>query len=433
MSRLPRTVALFAPFLAALSLACQGPPAASPDRVSRASDRAATASSGAAAGGAAAGGAASGGTAASGAVGPGEAAERAKSEGATVGGAPIVAATLPGRIFVERRNATKLLNFDFVLENRSAEPWTIAAVEVSVFDAKGALVQRKFINGNGFNPGVRALPDRRVEPGGSIAVFNPFYAFDAEVDTAELRYEFTFEAAKGERETALSVRVRPEEYAGRAALGLPMRGRLIVHDGHDFYAHHRRVDVTHPVAKQFGIRHNFSRYSYDFCTVDEAGALFRGKGERNEDWFSFGAAVVSPAAGTVVAAVDAVDDNVHGAPPRFRPESLHEDPMALFGNYVIVDHGGGEHSLFAHLQRGSVQIARGARVARGAPIAKVGASGDAGNPHLHYELRAGAGHEAEGLPSYFTGFTRLLGSTRAFVRRGQVDSGDLLLAGPEGR
>jgi hypothetical protein len=37
------------------------------------------------------------------------------------------------------------------------------------------------------------------------------------------------------------------------------------------------------------------------------------------------------------------------------------------------------------------------------------------------------------LPSYFTGFLRLLGSTRAFVRRGQVDSRDLLLDGPAGR
>ncbi|HEU4535297.1 MAG TPA: M23 family metallopeptidase, partial [Polyangiaceae bacterium] len=335
-------------------------------------------------------------------------------------------------IFVERRNATKLLNFDFVLESRSSEAWTIAAIEVSVYDARGALVLRKFINGNGFNPGVRTLPDRRVEPGGSIAVFNPFYVFDAEVEPAELRYEFTLEAAEGGREAKLEARVRPEEYAGRAELGLPMRGRLIVHDGHDFYAHHRRVDVTHPVAKQFGIRANFSRYSYDFCAVDEAGALFRGAGARNEDWHSFGAPVVAPAAGTVVAAVDAVDDNERGAPPRFRPESLRADPMALFGNYVVIDHGAGEHSLLAHLRRGTLRVKRGERVARGAPVAQAGASGDAGNPHLHYELRGGAGLEAEGLPSYFRDFTRLLGSTRAFVKRGQVDSGDFVWAGPGG-
>jgi murein DD-endopeptidase MepM/ murein hydrolase activator NlpD len=412
-------------FLPALASACQGSTPLSPDRALRSSGPAATPPL------------ASGGPA----VAPAGAASSAAGEPVAPGpgpgpgalGAPVSATTLPGRIFVERRNSTKLLNFDFILENRSATPWTIAALEVSVFDARGALVLRKFINGNGFNPGVRALPDRRVEPGGSIAVFNPFYAFDAEVDLAELRYEFTFESADGKREASLSARVRPEEYAGRAALGLPLRGRLIVHDGHDFYAHHRRVDVTHPAAKQFEIRSNFARYSYDFCNVDAAGALFRGAGERNEDWYSFGAPVVAPAAGTVVAAVDAVDDNEHGAPPRFRPESLRENPMALFGNYVVIDHGGGEHSLMAHLQRGSVRVARGERVARGAPIAKMGASGDAGNPHLHYELRAGAGRDAEGLPSYFTDFTRLLGSTRAFVKKGQVDSGDFVFAGPAPR
>ena len=397
-----RVCLAFAALLPA-ALACQSPPVASPAPPQPAG----ASSSGVSAGPAPAGGA--------------------------TGAAPVSVATLPGRIFVEQRNATKLLNVDFVLENRSAEAWTISALEVLVYDRRGALALRKFINGNGFNPGVRTLPDRRIEPGGSIAVFNPFYAFDAEVELADVRFEFTFEAADGEREMKLEARVRPEEYVGRAELGLPMRGRLIVHDGHDFYSHHRRVDVTHPAAKQFGVRHNFSRYSYDFCAVDAAGALYRGAGERNEDWYSFGAPVVAPAAGTVAAAFDGVDDNEHGAPPRLRPESLRENPMALFGNYVIVDHGGGEHSLFAHLRRGSLRVARGDRVARGAPLAKAGASGDAGNPHLHYELRAGAGPEAEGRPSYFRDFTRLLGSTRVRVRRGQVDSGDVLLAGPEGR
>ena len=60
-------------------------------------------------------------------------------------------------------------------------------------------------------------------------------------------------------------------------------------------------------------------------------------------------------------------------------------------------------------------------------IAQMGASGDSLFPHLHYELRNGIGARAvEGLPSYFNNFRRLLGSGAVVVRKGQVDTGDIV-------
>ena len=56
-----------------------------------------------------------------------------------------------------------------------------------------------------------------------------------------------------------------------------------------------------------------------------------------------------------------------------------------YGNYVMVDHGNGVVTLYAHHSLNLVQI--GDIVRRGQKIAEVGRSGNATGPHLHFELR----------------------------------------------
>jgi murein DD-endopeptidase MepM/ murein hydrolase activator NlpD len=55
-----------------------------------------------------------------------------------------------------------------------------------------------------------------------------------------------------------------------------------------------------------------------------------------------------------------------------------------FGLTVVVAHGLGVHSRYAHLSRASVSV--GEAVATGAPIGRVGATGRATGPHLHFEV-----------------------------------------------
>jgi murein DD-endopeptidase MepM/ murein hydrolase activator NlpD len=56
-----------------------------------------------------------------------------------------------------------------------------------------------------------------------------------------------------------------------------------------------------------------------------------------------------------------------------------------FGKLVVVNHGGGWETRYAHLRR--VKVEPGDRISRGAEIGTVGRTGNATGDHLHYEVR----------------------------------------------
>jgi murein DD-endopeptidase MepM/ murein hydrolase activator NlpD len=56
-----------------------------------------------------------------------------------------------------------------------------------------------------------------------------------------------------------------------------------------------------------------------------------------------------------------------------------------FGNVVVINHGFGYQTVYAHLSK--ILVREGQRVKRGDPIAKSGKSGLVSGPHLHYEVR----------------------------------------------
>jgi murein DD-endopeptidase MepM/ murein hydrolase activator NlpD len=61
------------------------------------------------------------------------------------------------------------------------------------------------------------------------------------------------------------------------------------------------------------------------------------------------------------------------------------DEVSGYGLTVVVDHGQGWQTLYAHLFEIAVQP--GEQVERGQPLGRVGESGRASTPHLHFELR----------------------------------------------
>jgi len=56
-----------------------------------------------------------------------------------------------------------------------------------------------------------------------------------------------------------------------------------------------------------------------------------------------------------------------------------------YGNMIIVDHGGGLTTQYAHLS--SFDVEPGVHVERGTIIGRAGSTGRATSPHLHYEVR----------------------------------------------
>jgi len=76
---------------------------------------------------------------------------------------------------------------------------------------------------------------------------------------------------------------------------------------------------------------------------------------------------------------------------------------AVCGNYIVIDHGNGEYSAYAHLKEGSITKKSGDKVKRGEAIAKLGNTGHSTAPHLHFQLMDGTDFfTSNGLPVTFS-------------------------------
>jgi hypothetical protein len=193
------------------------------------------------------------------------------------------------------------------------------------------------------------------------------------IDSAVVRV--TVADAKGRRaEQMLNIPI--QYYQQKTLLIFPFRGRGIVgqdwitNGGHGGYWNQFAIDVG-------GLDQNFASQKND---ADE-----------NASDAGWGREILAPAAGTVTYARNDVPDNPHpGELPDTVTYSAQHDPiMAFMGNCVIIDHGNSEYSVMMHMQQGSVTVKPGDRVAAGQVIGRLGNSGDASGPHLHYQLQSG--------------------------------------------
>ncbi len=61
-----------------------------------------------------------------------------------------------------------------------------------------------------------------------------------------------------------------------------------------------------------------------------------------------------------------------------------------FGNMIVIDHGGGVFTRYAHLEKFASGVVQDSPIAGGAILGPIGATGTASVPHLHFEILTGA-------------------------------------------
>ena len=95
-----------------------------------------------------------------------------------------------------------------------------------------------------------------------------------------------------------------------------------------------------------------------------------------------------------------------------------------YGNMIIVAHGGGVTTHYAHLS--SFDVEAGAHVERGTIIGRAGSTGRATSPHLHYEVRLDGNPLNPFQPLALESSSDYFKQTRPTVDAGRVDSTSLV-------
>jgi len=165
----------------------------------------------------------------------------------------------------------------------------------------------------------------------------------------------------------------------------PLRGVWYVGYGASFHTGHRWA-----IPEEFAL---------DIAKVGESGLSHKGDGTRFDDYYAYGADVLAAADGRVASvandqqedpsAMQRPDETQEAYFARLQKEQgerLAKGLTAITGNYVMIDHGKNEYSLYAHLQPGSVGIRVGEQVKAGEVIGKLGSSGNSTEPHLHFHV-----------------------------------------------
>ncbi|QUL52166.1 M23 family metallopeptidase [Paenibacillus tritici] len=132
------------------------------------------------------------------------------------------------------------------------------------------------------------------------------------------------------------------------------------------------------VLSNYHYAHETQRYALDIIRTQDDSS-YQGEGKDNEDYYAFGEPLYAAAEGKVVEVKNDIPDNTPGVMNAEEPE----------GNVVVIDHGNGEHSITAHLKKGSVAVKKGDNVQQGDLIGHLGNSGNSSEAHLHFQVSDG--------------------------------------------
>lgn len=140
-------------------------------------------------------------------------------------------------------------------------------------------------------------------------------------------------------------------------------------------------------------------FAFDIVRLGDGTSSHRGDGTKFEDYYAYGADILAAADGKVVVVkADVVEDPATLRQPgeifeaygervgAYQMQLVTTDMRAIAGNHVVIDHGNGEFSMYAHLKSGSETVKVGDVVKAGQMIGKLGSSGNSTEPHLHFQV-----------------------------------------------
>jgi murein DD-endopeptidase MepM/ murein hydrolase activator NlpD len=215
----------------------------------------------------------------------------------------------------------------------------------------------------------------------ALLITSQVFAFNGGCDTLRVRLHGNVDGHAAEFTGSIPIK---SEFAQNKYI-FPLRGVWYVGWGASFHTGHRWA-----VPEEFAL---------DIAKIGEGGLSHKGDGTRFDDYYAYGADVLAAADGRVISAAN---DQPEDASAMQRPNEtqqayfarlqkeqggrLEKGRTAITGNYVMIDHGKNEYSLYAHLQPGSVRVHVGDQVKAGNVIGKLGSSGNSTEPHLHFHV-----------------------------------------------
>lgn len=333
---------------------------------------------------------------------------------------PVAIKQEPLHVYIEPGEWSQHLNFDFKISNNTRDTLTLSKITVTVLNASDQVIYSRFLDNNGTAPSIRIIPNIVFEGGTTHLIFNPFADFEPGLNIEHLLYEFTFTDA-ADQEVTSSLVILPKHYQQVLSYTFPLKGKVLVYDGHDFYSHHRRFDFEFQPIKEFGLHSNFMRYASDFILLDEHNKSYRTDGKKDEDYIGFGQPVYAIAEGKVIYAV-----SHHADDKNFNVAGLVKNALELYGNCIAIQHSNGAVSVYGHLKQNSLHVNVGDVVKAKQEIAQIGVSGSSFLPHLHFEVRTDIGHTAEGLPSSFSDIQIWDGKTKRKLNTGLAETGTII-------
>jgi hypothetical protein len=243
------------------------------------------------------------------------------------------------------------------------------------------LFPAQFCDGNLLGTDPKLSATTGMAAGTSIVIPNETFAWRGSRDSIRIKVV----ALRDGKSESVSLSMPIDVAGSKTAMRFPLTGTWFV-----------AVAGTPHGAHRWALPEAFA---YDIVALGDGNLSYKNKGERFQDYYAYGAPVLAVADGTVR---EVVSDQPEDPAVLRRPgESLeayavrsgeiqqallqHGD-HALVGNSVLIDHGNGEYSVYAHLKPGSPLVRVGQQVTAGTQIGSLGSSGNSTEPHLHFHL-----------------------------------------------